>query len=220
VLVAEDDESLGEVLTLTLRDRGYTVDLVPDGEAALSYSRWYHYSVALVDWRMPRMSGIDLVRELRRRGSKLPVLMLSGNAEPQDRVTGLDAGADDYLVKPFDVGELLARLRALQRRPANVLPPALTIGDLEYDQAGREVRSAGKRLALTTIELGILETLMRVSPAVVDRRQIAQQVWRDESDPFGSNTIDVHMARLRRKLSGAAARVETVRSIGYRLIAA
>lgn len=218
MLVAEDDESLGEVLALTLRDRGYVVDLVADGEAALSYSRWYDYSVAVVDWRMPLMTGIDVVRHLRRRGDRLPVLMLSGKAEPRDRVAGLDAGADDYLVKPFDVGELLARLRALQRRPADVLPPALTVGGLEYDQARRDVRSGGKCLALTTIELGILETLMRLSPAVADRRQIAQHVWRDASDPFGSNTIDVHMARLRRKLGGAA-RIQTVRGIGYRLVA-
>lgn len=219
VLVAEDDESLGEVLTLALQDRGYVVDLVADGETALSYSRWYDYSVAVLDWRMPRMHGIEVVRQLRRRGVRIPVLMLSGKDEPQDRVAGLDAGADDYMVKPFDFGELFARLRALQRRPADILPPALVVGDLEYDQAEREVRVKGGRLALTVIELGILETLMRCSPAVADRRQIAQHVWRDDSEPFGSNTIDVHMARLRRKLAGARARIETVRSIGYRLVA-
>jgi two-component system OmpR family response regulator len=219
LLLAEDDEILGEVLALTLRNSGYVVDLVADGETALSYSRWYSYSVAVLDWRMPRMSGLEVVRQLRRRGDRLPVLMLSGKSEPRDRVAGLDAGADDYLVKPFDVGELLARLRALQRRPASVLPTALIVGDLEFDQASREVRSGGKRLALTVIELGILETLMRSSPAVADRRQLAQHVWRDESEPFGSNTIDVHMARLRRKLTGASARIETVRGVGYRLVA-
>ena len=122
MLVAEDDESLGETLALTLRRHGYVVDLVTDGEAVLSYSRWYQYSVAVIDWRMPRMTGIDVVRQLRRRGDRLPVLMLSGKAEPQDRIAGLDAGADDYLVKPFDLGELLARLRALQRRPAARTP--------------------------------------------------------------------------------------------------
>jgi DNA-binding response OmpR family regulator len=141
VLVAEDDESLGGVLALTLQQRGYVVDLVADGESALSYSRWYQYSVAVVDWQMPRMPGIDVVRQLRRRGDRLPVLMLSGKSEPPDRVAGLDAGADDYLVKPFDLGELLARVRALQRRSAGVVPPVLTVGDLEYDQAGHHVRS-------------------------------------------------------------------------------
>jgi two-component system, OmpR family, response regulator len=219
-LVAEDDESLGGALALTLQQRGYVVDLVTDGASVLSYSRWHQYSVAVIGWQMPRMPGIDVVRELRRRGDSLPVLMLSSKAEPQDLVVGLDAGADDYLVKPFDFGELLARLRALQRRPASVLSPALTVGDLEYDQAGHEVRSGDRRLALTPIELGILETLMRLSPAIANRRQIAQQVWWDIPDPFGSNTIDVHMARLRRKLTGTAARIETVRSFGYRLVVA
>ena len=146
--------------------------------------------------------------------------MVSAMARPQDRVAGLDAGADDYLVKPFDLGELLARLRALQRRPAAVFPPALTVGDLEYDQAGHVMRSGDRRLALTAIELGILETLMRLSPAIANRHQIAQHVWWDVSDPLGSNTIDVHVARLRRKLTGTASRIETVRNVGYRLVAA
>lgn len=220
VLVAEDDESLGEALASALRNRGYVVDLVCDGETALSYSRWYDYSVAVVDWLMPRMHGIEVVRQLRRRGARMPVLMLSGRGEPRDRVAGLDAGADDYMVKPFDLAELFARLRALQRRPAALLPSALVVGDLEYDQAVREVRSAGKRLALTMIEMGILETLMRLSPSVANRRQIAQHVWRDEAEPLGSNTIDVHMTRLRRKLDDGAARIQTVRGVGYRLVAA
>lgn len=220
VLVAEDDESLGGVLALALQRRGYVVDLVTDGESALSYSRSYQYSVAVIGWQMPRMPGTEVVRQLRRRGDRLPVLMLSARAEPQDRVDGLDAGADDYLVKPFDLGELLARLRALQRRPADIRTPALTVGDLEYDQMGHEVRSGGRRLALTTIELGILEALMRGSPAIANRQQIAQHVWLGVPDPFASNTIDVHMARLRRKLTGTAARIETVRKVGYRLVAA
>jgi two-component system, OmpR family, response regulator len=219
VLVAEDDESLGGVLALALQRRGYVVDLVTDGESVLSYSRCYQYSVAVVGWQMPGMPGIDVVRQLRRRGDRLPVLILSARAEPQDRVAGLDAGADDYLVKPFDLGELHARLRALQRRPAGVRLPSLAVGDLEYDQVGHEVRSRGRRLALTTIELGILETLMRWSPAIANRQQIARHVWLGVPDPFASNTIDVHLARLRRKLTGTAARIETVRGVGYRLVA-
>jgi two-component system OmpR family response regulator len=220
VLVAEDDESLGEVLALALRDRGYVVDLVRDGETALTYGGCYDYSVAVVDWRMPRIHGIDVVRQLRRRGVRMPVLMLSGRGEPRDKVAGLDAGADDYLVKPFDLGELCARLRALQRRPAGLLPAPLAVGDLEYDLAVRQARSAGRPLALTMTELGILETLMRSFPAAAGRSQIARQVWRDEADPLGSNTIDVHVARLRRKLAGGRARIESVRGVGYRLLAA
>ena len=215
--MAEDDESLGETLARGLRDRGYVVDLVQDGEAALRYTRCYEYSVAVVDWRMPRLSGLDVVHRLRRRGTQTPVLMVSGMDAVADRVAGLDAGADDFLVKPFDFGELLARLRALQRRAPEARSPVLTVGDIAYDVAAREARTGEGRLTLTVTELGILEVLMRNSPAVCDRRVIAQHVWTDDAGPLGSNTIDVHVARVRAKLSAAAARIETVRGIGYRM---
>lgn len=220
VLVAEDDDILGGVLADGLRDRGYVVDLVADGETALYYTRCYEYSVAVLEWLTPGLSGIEVVRRLRRRGARMPVLMVSGKDDPQDRVAGLDAGADDCMVKPFDFAELLARLRALQRRPPDMLPPRLMVGDLECDPASREVRIGSRRPALTSTELGILEMLMRFSPAVADRRQIAQHVWTNEADTFSSNTIDVHLARLRAKLSGSRARIETVRGIGYRITAA
>jgi len=220
VLVAEDDDSLGEVLARGLSNRGYVVDLVSDGETALTYTRCYDYAVAVLDWLMPGVSGIDVVRQLRRHGTRTPVLMISGRDTPEDRVAGLDAGADDFMVKPFDLAELLARLRALQRRPQEVLPPRLVVGDLECDPASREVRIGDRRTALTSTELGILETLMRFSPVVADRRQIAQHVWINEAETFSSNTIDVHLARLRAKLSGSRARIETVRGVGYRIIAA
>ncbi len=223
VLVAEDDEHLGEVLARGLREQGYVVDLVPDGETAAAYLRFYQYEVAVLDWRMPRLSGLDLVRRLRLGGGAgsngaTPVLMLTARDTPADRIAGLDAGADDYLVKPFDFGELLARLRALQRRPPAVHSPRMTIGEVEFDPAAREVLVRGERPALTGTELGILEILMRRSPAVCDRRSIAQHVWDDEADAFGSNTIDVHLARLRAKLAGAGVRIETVRGVGYRII--
>ena len=136
---------------------------------------------------------------------------------PRDRVTGLDEGADDYLVKPFDFAELLARLRALQRRPRTAQPPQLAVGDVTYDPATREVQ-AGRRLALTVTERGILEMLMRRSPGVVDRRSIAQSVWANDADALGSNTIDAHMARLRSKLAGGQVRIESVRAVGYRIL--
>jgi DNA-binding response OmpR family regulator len=225
VLVAEDDASLGEVLARGLREQGYVVDLVPDGETAAAYLRFYQYEVAVLDWRMPRLSGLDLVQRLRRGGTangSTPVLMLTARDTPADRIAGLDAGADDYLVKPFDFGELLARLRALQRRPPVSQPPRMVIGELEFDPAAREVLVAGRHPvvpALTGTELGILEILMRRSPGVADRRSIAQHVWDNEADAFGSNTIDVHLARLRSKLAGAGVRIETVRGIGYRITA-
>ncbi|HEX5300412.1 MAG TPA: response regulator transcription factor [Streptosporangiaceae bacterium] len=224
VLVAEDDENLGAVLARGLREQGYVVDLVPDGETAASYLRFYQYEVAVLDWRMPRLSGLDLLQRLRRGGGAdhnraVPVLMLTARDDPADRIVGLDAGADDYLVKPFDFGELLARLRALQRRPPSVQAPRLVIGAVEFDPAAREVVVRGERPAFTVTELGILEILMRRSPGVADRRSIAQHVWDNESDAFGSNTIDVHLARLRAKLAGAGVRIETVRGVGYRITA-
>jgi DNA-binding response OmpR family regulator len=220
ILVAEDDEGLGAVLVRGLREQGYVVDLVPDGETAASYLALYQYAVAVVDWRMPRLSGLDLVARLRREGSAVPVLMLTARDTPGDRITGLDAGADDYLVKPFDFGELLARLRALQRRPADARLPVLAVGRLELDPAARQVRFSGRQPALTGTEFGILEILLRRSPGVADRRMIALHVWDDEADAFGSNTIDVHLARLRAKLAGSGVRIETVRGVGYRIVAA
>jgi two-component system OmpR family response regulator len=218
VLVAEDDSALRAVIDRGLRESGYVVDAVADGESALGYLRSYEYEVAIIDWRMPNRSGLDVVREMRRRGSPLPILMLTARDTPGDRVTGLDGGADDYLVKPFDFGELLARLRALQRRSPALQSPKLTLGDLEFDPATREVRTGDVTPRLTGIELCILEILMRRSPTVVPRRSIALHVWEEEADALGSNTIDVHMARLRAKLAQARVRVETIRGVGYRLV--
>ena len=217
VLFAEDDRGLSEVIGRGLREKGYVVDLVPDGDAALRFLRTYEYSVAVLDWRMPGLSGLEVVQRMRRIRSATPVLMLTARDTPADRVTGLDAGADDYLVKPFDFSELLARLRALQRRPPQVQPPLLVVGDLEFDPAARSAQVGQDHPSLTGTELGILEMLMRRSPAVVDRRSIAQHVWDNEADAFGSNTIDVHLARLRSKLAGARVQIQTVRGIGYRM---
>ena len=220
ILIAEDDDGLGAVLVRGLREQGYVVDLVPDGETAASYLSSYQYGVAVVDWRMPKLSGPDLVTRLRQAGSAVPVLMLTARDTPADRIAALDAGADDYLVKPFDFGELLARLRALQRRPAGARPPLLVVGELSFDPATREVRCGGRQPVLTGTELGILEILLRCSPGVADRRMISQHVWDVEADAFGSNTVNVHLARLRAKLVGGGVRIETVRSVGYRIVAA
>jgi len=217
LLVAEDDAALRDVLTRGLRDHGYVVDAVANGEEAIRYLRVNEYALAVVDWRMPVMSGLELVGELRRRGSKLPVLMLTARDTPADRVAGLDGGADDYLVKPFDFEELVARLRALLRRAPDLSPPTLVVGDLTLDPATREVTVAGRHPSVTPIELSILELLLRRSPGVVGRRAIALHVWDDEADALGSNTIDVHMARLRAKLAGSQVRLQTVRGVGYRL---
>jgi DNA-binding response OmpR family regulator len=218
VLIAEDDEALRSVLTRGLQENGYTVDAVGDGEAALTYLATYEYELAILDWRMPRISGFDTIAAMRARRIAVPVLMLTARDRPADRIAGLDQGADDYLVKPFDFGELLARMRALQRRPRPVHDPVLRCGNLEFDPATREARVADKVVPVTATELAILELLLRRSPAVVTRRSIAQNVWPEEADGIGSNTIDVHLARLRAKVVGSGVRIETVRGVGYRLL--
>ena len=218
ILVAEDDRGLREALSRGLRESGYTVDAVPDGQAAVEYLRTYDYEVVVLDWRMPQVSGLEVLQWMRRDARANPVLMLTARDTPRDRVTGLDEGADDYLIKPFDFAELLARLRALQRRPRTAQPSKLVVGNVIYDPAAQEVRVGSQRPALTATERGILEMLMRRSPAVVDRRSIAQSVWANDADALGSNTIDVHMARLRSKLAGGQVRIESVRAVGYRIL--
>jgi DNA-binding response OmpR family regulator len=145
--------------------------------------------------------------------------MLTARDAAADRVSGLDAGADDYLVKPFDFGEFLARVRALQRRGPALQGPVITVGNLQLDTNSRAVRIGSTEPRLTATELAILEILLRRSPAVVPRRSIALAVWDEEADAVGSNTIDVHLARLRAKLATSGARIETVRAIGYRVVA-
>ncbi|HEX8940577.1 MAG TPA: response regulator transcription factor [Candidatus Limnocylindrales bacterium] len=217
VLVAEDDPGLREVLVLGLEDHGYYVDAVDRGDDAIDQLKFYDYDVAVLDWRMPGAEGIDVVAWARRHGKPTALLMLTARDAPPDRIRGLDTGADDYLVKPFDFGELLARIRALQRRPRGVDAPVLARGDLAVDPVRREVTVGGGAVSLTTTEYSILELLVRRSPAVVDRKAIAEHAWRDETDPLGSNAIDVQMSRLRAKLTGAGIRIVTVRGAGYRL---
>jgi DNA-binding response OmpR family regulator len=218
VLIAEDDEALRAVLERGLRENGYVVDAVSDGDAALSYLRSYDYDVAIVDWRMPGMTGVDVVSQARRIGIHTPVLMLTARDTAADRIAGLNVGSDDYLVKPFDFGELLARLRALQRRPAVSIGPRLECGDLVFDPDGHQVTVEGRDVALTATEMGLLEILLRRAPSVVTRRAMALHVWDDEADAVGSNTIDVHVGRLRSKIGASRAVVETVRGVGYRLV--
>jgi DNA-binding response OmpR family regulator len=218
VLVAEDDSALRDVLARGLRENGYVVDTVADGAGAVSFLRGYEYEVVVLDWRMPGMSGIEVLQWLRRKELPVAVLMLTARDAPADRVAGLDEGADDYLVKPFDFAELLARLRALQRRPSVLQQPQLVLGDLRFDPVTRQLDASGHQPQLTATEMAILEMLMRRSPAVVARRSIAMHVWDNEEDALGSNTIDVHLARLRSKLAGARVQIETIRGIGYRIL--
>jgi DNA-binding response OmpR family regulator len=217
VLVAEDDLGLREVLVLGLEDQGYQVDSVERGDDAIDQLKWYEYDVAIIDWRMPGAPGIDVVSWARKNNRPTALLMLTARDAPQDRIKGLDTGADDYLVKPFDFGELLARVRALQRRPRGVDQPIVTRGRLALDPVKREITAEGLPVGLTSTEFHILELLMRRAPAVVDRKAIAEHAWADETDPLGSNAIDVQLSRLRAKLPDAGVRIVTVRGAGYRL---
>src|SRR5450759_2871102 len=217
VLVAEDDPGLRQILVLGLKGYGYQVDAAERGDDAIDLLKFYDYDVAIVDWRMHGVEGIDVVSWARKQGKPTAILMLTARDAPPDRIRGLDAGADDYLVKPFDFGELLARIRALQRRPRGVDAPVITRGRVTLDPVTREAAADGRPLALTVTEYNILELLMRRSFAVVDRKAIAEHGWRDETDPLGSNAIDVQMSRLRAKIPAAGIRIVTVRGAGYRL---
>ena len=217
VLVAEDDPGLRDVIVLGLEDSGYHVDAVERGDDAIDQLRWYDYDVAIIDWRMPGKEGIDVVAWARKHDKPTALLMLTARDTAADRITGLDTGADDYLVKPFDFGELLARVRALQRRPRGVDAPVVQRGQLALDPVRRVVTVGGRELALTGTEYLILELLIRRSPAVIDRKSIAEHAWADETDPLGSNAIDVQLSRLRAKLPDAGIRIVTIRGAGYRL---
>lgn len=217
ILVAEDEPGLREVIVLGLVDAGYQVDAVERGDDAIDQLRWYDYDVAVLDWRMPGAEGIEVVRWARREGRPTGILMLTARDTTPDRVEGLDAGADDYLVKPFEFPELLARIRALQRRPRGVGAPVLELGRLSLDPAARIVTSAGREVTTTPTEYRVLEVLLRRAPAVVDRVTIAAHAWADETDPVGTNAIDVQISRLRAKLVGSGVRIVAVRGAGYRL---
>src|SRR5579862_4656233 len=218
VLVAEDDAKLREVLGRGLRSAGYEVDEARRGDEALDLLLTRTYAAAVLDWRMPAMDGIDVVTAIRSRNLSVPVLMLTARDTPADRIQGLDAGCDDYLVKPFDFQELLARVRALMRRPTATLGVRLRTGALTIDPSTRSALVNGSMVALTPTEYAIVELLVRRSPAVVTRESIANHAWTDALDPIASNSIDVHVTRLRAKLVGAGLGIEPVRSVGYRLV--
>jgi DNA-binding response OmpR family regulator len=219
VLLVEDQADAARVIAKGLRDHAYAVDVAVDGEAAEHEAAIHDYDAIVLDVMLPRRSGIAVCRELRRRGSAVPILMLTARDDVEARVAGLDAGADDYLVKPFDFRELLARLRAVIRRGS--LPRVaddFSVGDLQFDTAGRRVVVHGEPLPLTAREYALLLHLARHPRTVVGRGDIAEHVWDDRYDPL-SNIIDVYVQRLRRKLAagGAATEIRTRRGEGYEL---
>ena len=216
ILVVEDDPKLGAVLRQGLKEQGFGVDLAADGASGLHLALSTDYDAIVLDVLLPRQTGLDVLRDLRKRGRAVPVLMLTARSSVEDRVRGLDLGADDYLAKPFDFQELLARLRAITRRPS--VPPMTTlkVADLELDPARREVRRAGRRIELTTKEFALLAYLMRKKDSVVTRGMILDHVWDMEYDG-GSNMVEVYINYLRRKIDRdfEPKLIQTVRGAGY-----
>ena len=220
ILIAEDDERLADVIARGLRKQSYAVDVVSDGARALVEAVLVPYDAIVLDVMLPLRSGYEVARELRTRGSRVAILMLTARDAVSDRVEGLDAGADDYLVKPFAFDELLARLRAVLRRGVVLAPTIITVGDLEVDTRRLSVRRAGRSIALTSKEYALLEYLARHEGRVVSREDITTHVWDDNHDPF-SNTLEVNIGRLRRKLDagGDDTLIQTRRGQGYILVA-
>ncbi|WP_309672124.1 response regulator transcription factor [Gemmatimonas sp.] len=216
VLVVEDDAEVRDFLLRVIREAAWAPDGVSDGQAALVALARGPYDLVVLDVGLPDMDGFAVCRALRARGDRTPVLVLTARNAVNDRVRGLDAGADDYLAKPFAVSELLARLRALARRPAAALEPVLRLADLALDSATRQATRAGEPLVLTPREVALLEYLLRNARRVVSRSQILDHVWDDNFDPV-ANAIDVLVGRLRRKIDGDGLLplLHTVRGSGY-----
>ncbi|MEV6068879.1 response regulator transcription factor [Nocardia sp. NPDC052001] len=218
VLVVEDDPNVRSTLDQLLRFEGYRVLLADDGLTALATLEADRPDLAVVDVAMPRMDGLSLCRALRRRGDRLPILVLTARHQVGDRVAGLDAGADDYLAKPFDTEELLARLRALLRRSALDEPASalLSAGDLTLDPATREVHRGARLLDLTRTEFDVLELLLRNQRVVLSRGQIYEHIWGFDFDTE-SRSLDVYIGYLRRKTEegGEPRLIQTVRNVGY-----
>ena len=215
LLVVEDDVKLATAVGRGLRHAGYAVDVAADGEAALRQAAVWDYDAVVLALMLPERDGFDVCAVLRERGCWAPVLMLTARGRVEDRIRGLDAGADDYLSKPFDFGELLARLRALIRRAPNERPAAIEAGVLRVDPASRQVTLSGRDIELTAREFAVLEMLARNAGDVVTRTQLLDHVW-DMNFDGSTNIVDQYVGALRRKLG--ATLIQTVRGSGFRLV--
>lgn len=217
VLVVEDEVALADVIARGLRQAGLAVDVALDGEEALEKADLTPYEVVVLDRQLPGIHGDDVCRELVGRDEPARILMLTAAGNVDARVEGLSIGADDYLPKPFVMGELVARVRALGRRPSAMTPPRLVAGDLEIDPARRTATRAGRPLSLTRKEFGVLEVLAAAPGRVVSAEELLERVWDDAADPF-TNAVRITMMTLRRKL-GEPGPIDTVVGVGYRLAA-
>ncbi|MCW8127020.1 response regulator transcription factor [Microbulbifer halophilus] len=219
-LLVEDEELLRQQLAISLRDAGYTVDEAPDGEEALYFGREFPYDVAVLDLGLPKMDGIDVIRTLRREGKHFPILILTARGHWQERVNGLEAGGDDYLVKPFHTEELLARLNALVRRSAGFSSPTIEAGPIVLDTSSQRVSVSDSELDLTSFEYKVLEYLMLHPDEVVSKTTLTEHIYEQDCDR-DSNVIEVFIGRLRKKIdaAGQLKPIETLRGRGYRFVA-
>ena len=220
LLLVEDDARIARFVAKGLREESYAVDVVANGNDAVYQTEINDYDVVILDVMIPGMDGFATCRAIRAKGKRTPILMLTARDGVEDRITGLDSGADDYLTKPFEFGELLARLRALLRRPKEVRSPKIAVGDLVLNTAAQTVKRGARTISLTTKEYALLEFLACNAGRVIGRAEIAEHVWDESFDPF-SNLIEVYVNRLRRKIDEGAAKpmLQTRRGSGYLLCA-
>lgn len=216
ILLVEDEAKVAAHVAQGLKAEGYAVDLATDGEEAVWLAENYPYDLVLLDIMMPGRDGVMVLRHLRKKGILVPVIFLTARGESEDRVHGLDAGADDYLVKPFLLSELLARIRAVLRRQRSQPVNFLRVGDLELDLLSRKAKRGGQEIELTNREYALLELLMTQSPKVMTKSAIIEHVW-DQHFDSGTNVVNVYMNYLRRKvdLPGMKPLLHTVRGIGF-----
>lgn len=216
VLVIEDDVTLGPALQEFLTQQGYAVDWLATGDKVVGAVGSQDYDLLLLDLNLPDCSGLDVLAQLRAAGHQVPVLILTARDGVEDRVAGLDAGADDYVTKPFELAELAARVRAFGRRRMGQVQSVIEVGPLELDTAGREIRVNGERLGLSVREFSVLEMLMVRAGRVVTKRQIVNSLSAWDAD-FSENAVEVYVYRLRKRLDGTGASIQTVRGFGYLL---
>jgi len=216
VLVVDDEPEVADLVARAIREAAWACDVVATGAAALSAVHVYPYDAVVLDLGLPDMDGMEVCRRARKAGAAMPIIMLTARHGLGDRVRGLDVGADDYLPKPFAIEELLARLRALMRRPPSPAAPTLRIADLELDPATRTARRDGHNITLTAREYALLEYLLRNPDRVVNRGQILDHVWDDNFDPI-ANAVEVLVSRVRRKIASADGPplIHTLRGMGY-----
>ena len=219
ILLVEDEKKMASFIERGLKEEGYAVDAAFDGEQGWEYATVNDYDLIILDWMLPKMNGLTLCAKIRQSERKIPILMLTARDSVEDKIKGLDQGADDYLTKPFAFDELLARLRALLRRPRELQEESvLKSGSLTMDLIARRVTVSSQEILLSQKEFALLEFLLRKKGEAVSRAQIAEHVWDLHFDPM-SNTIDVYINFLRKKIAAGRhkSRIETVRGVGYRL---